>query len=67
MYLILRIYINVKNCIQKKDNFGIYFLIVHSPFNFAFRNIIFLVAVDDIHIEGTVSQNFDIYLSFSFM
>ena len=51
----------------KKDNFGIYFFIVHSSFNFAFRKIIFLVTVDDIHIEGTVSQNFDICLSFCFM
>ena len=27
----------------------------------------FLVSVDDIHLEGTVSQNFDLCLSFCFM
>ena len=60
MYLILRIYINMKNCISKKDNFDMYFLIVHISFNFVLRNIKFLVDVGDIHIEETVSQNFDI-------
>ena len=48
----------------KKDNFGIYFSIVHISFNFALRNKNNLVAVGEIHIEGTVSQNFDICLSF---
>ena len=67
MYLILRIYINVKNCIQKKDNFGTLFSIVHISLDFALRNIKFLVSVDDIHPEGTVSQNFDLCLSFCFM
>ena len=51
----------------KKDNFGTYYLIVHISFNFAFRNLKFLVAVDDIQNEGNVSQNFDICLSFCFM
>ena len=60
MYLILRIYINMKNCISKKDNFDMYFLIVHISFSFVLRHIKFLVDVGDIHIEETVSQNFDI-------
>ena len=51
----------------KKDNFGIYFLIVHISFNFALRNVKLPVTVCDIHLEGTVSQNFDICLSFCFM
>ena len=46
----------------KKDNFGIYILIVHISFSVALRNIKFLVAVGDIHIKGTVSQNFDIIM-----
>ena len=49
------------------ENFGIYFLIVHISPNFALRNVQFCVAVDDIHLEGTVSQNFDLCLSFCFM
>ena len=51
----------------KKDNFGIYILIVHISFNVALRNITFPVAVGDIHIKGTVSQNFDICLIFCFL
>ena len=38
----------MKNCIQKRTIFA---------FNFALVNIKLLVAVGDIHIEGTVSQN----------
>ena len=52
MYSILRIYINVENNIQK--NVCIYFSIVHISLNFALGNIKLLVAVGDIHIEGTV-------------
>ena len=53
--------------VYKKDNFGTYYVIVHISFNFAFRTLKFLVAVDDIQIEGTMSQNFDICLSSCFM
>ena len=38
---------------------GIYFSIVHISLDFALKNIKFLVSADDIHLEGTVSQNFD--------
>ena len=58
MYLILTIYICEKMYTQK-ENFGIYFSIVHISLDFALRNIKCLVSVDDIHLEGTVSQNFD--------
>ena len=51
----------------KKENVGIYFSIVHTSLDFAHRNIKFLVSVDDIHLEGTVSQYFDLCLSFCFM
>ena len=47
----------------KKENFGIYFSIVHISLNFSLRNVRFLVTVDHIHLEGTVSQNFDLCLS----
>ena len=64
MYLILRIYINGKNCIQKiflaKKNVGIYFSIVHISLNFALRDVKPRVAVDDIHLEGILSQNLDL-------
>ena len=67
MYLIFRIHINVKNYTQFFKIFDIYFSIVHISFHFALRNVKSCVAVDDIHIEGTVSQNFDSCLSFCFM
>ena len=51
----------------KKENFGIYFSIVHISPDFALRNIKFLVRMDDIYLEGTVSQNFDLCLSFCFI
>ena len=51
----------------KKDIFGIHFLIVHISLNFTLRNIKSLVAADDFHIKGTVSQNVDLCLSFCFM
>ena len=67
MYLILRIHINVKNSIQKKKFLAFIFLIVHISLKFSLRNIKSLVAVDDSHIEGSVSQNFDLCLSLVFM
>ena len=56
-----------KKMYTKKPNFGIYFSIVHISLNFALRNVKFLVAIVDIYLEGTVSQNFDICLSFCLM
>ena len=47
------------------ENFDIYFSTFHISLNFALRSDTFLVAVGDIHIEGTV--NFDSCLSFCFM
>ena len=52
---------------KKKENFGIYFSNVHISLDFALRNIKFLVSVEDIYLEGTVSQNFDLCLGFCFM
>ena len=52
---------------SKKEHFGIYFSIVHISLNFALRNLKFLVTVDDILLERTLSQNFDLRLSFCFM
>ena len=43
------------------------FLIVHISLNFVLTNLRFLVSVDDIYIEGTVSQNIVLSLSFYFM
>ena len=51
----------------KKQNVGIYFSIVHISLNFALRNVKFLVAIVDIYLEGTVSQNSDICFSFCLM
>ena len=47
--------------------FNKYFLIVHISLNFILTNLRFLVIVDDICIEGTVSQDFVLSLSFYFM
>ena len=47
--------------------FDKYFLIVHTSLNFVVINLRFVVAVDDIHSEGTVSQNVVLSLSFYFM
>ena len=44
-----------------------YFLIFHISLNFVVINLRFVVAEDDIHSEGTVSQNFVLSLSFYFM
>ena len=68
MYLILRIYIyiNVKKIHTKKVCFDKYFLIVHVSLNLVLTNLKSLVAVDDIYIKGTVSQNFVLILSFNF-
>ena len=41
-----------------------YFSIVHISLNFALRNVKFRVTVEDIHLEGTVPQNFDYVLVF---
>ena len=65
MYLILRIY-ECEKLYTKKENFGIYFSIVHNSLNFALRNVKFLVTVDDILLEGMMSQNFDSCLIFVF-
>ena len=45
----------------KKENFGIYFSIMHISLDFALRNIQFFVSIDDIHLD------FDLCLSFCFM
>ena len=58
MYLILRIY-KCEKLYSKKENLCIYFSIVHISVNFALRGLTHFVAIGDIHIEGTVSQNSD--------
>ena len=65
MYFILRIYINVKNYIE--SFFNIYFSIVHISLNFVVNKLKFCVAVDDIYIEGKMSQNFVLSLRIYFM
>ena len=45
----------MKNYIQKKVFFDKYFLIVHISLNFVVINLRFVVAVDDINSERTVS------------
>ena len=49
------------------ENVGTYFSIVHILLDSALRNITFLVSVEDIHLEGTVSQNFDLCIGFCLM
>ena len=51
----------------KKNYFFTYFLIVHISLNLVLNNLKFCENVDDIPIEGTVSQNLDLSLSFNFM
>ena len=51
----------------KKVFFCIYFSVVHISFNFALSNLNFCEAVDDISIEGTVSQNFVLCITLYFM
>ena len=58
MYLILRIYINVKNYLQKNNFFDIYFSIVHISLNIVLNNLKCCEDVDDSSIKGTMSQNF---------
>ena len=47
----------------KKVFFCIYFSVVHISFNFALSNLNFCEAVDDITIEGTVSEFCFMYYS----
>ena len=47
--------------------FGLYLSNVHISTNIVLRNIKSLVVVGEIHVEGTVSQNFVLSLSFHFM
>ena len=58
MHLILRIYINVNKYIQKSIFLTIIFQSSIISLNFLLTNLKFLVAVDDIYIEGTISQTF---------
>ena len=58
MYLILSIIYKCEKLYTKKGFFDKYFSIVHISLNSLLANLKFLVAVDDIYIEGTVSQNF---------
>ena len=51
----------------KKGFFDKYFSIVHISPNFVLIHLKFLVALDDIYNEGTVSQNLVLSLSFHFM
>ena len=51
----------------KKVYFDTYFSIVHISLNFALNNLKFCGAVDDIPIEGTMSQIFVLSLRFHFM
>ena len=39
------------------ENFDIYFSTFHISLNFALRSVTFLVAVGDIHMEGTVNSS----------
>ena len=50
----------------KKVFFYKYLSSVHISLNFLLTNLKLLVAVDDIYIERTVSQNFVLSLSFLF-
>ena len=63
MYVILEIDMKFKICIQKYF-FGFYFSIVHISTNIVFRNLESRVAIGEIHVEGTVSQNLVLGLSF---
>ena len=47
--------------------FYFYFLNYDISLNNTFRNTTFSMCIDNIHMKGTVSQIFDICLSFCFM
>ena len=47
--------------------FDKYFSIVHISLNFVLTDLRFLVAIDDMYIERTLSQNFVLSLSFCLM
>ena len=47
--------------------FNLYFLNYDISLNNAFRNTQFSIHIDNIHMEGTVSQNFDLRYRFCFM
>ena len=51
----------------KKYFFYFYFLIVHISTNNALGGLIFSKLVSNIHVEGTVSQIFDLDNTFYFM
>ena len=59
-------YLGRKLCV-KKDFFFLLFLIVHISTNFALDGLKFCMHFINIHVEGTVSQIFDLGLSFCFM
>ena len=61
-----------KKCLGRKwcvqiSFFCVSFLIVHISINFALDGLKFWVHVANIHVEGTVSEIFDLCLSFCFM
>ena len=53
--------------VSKKCFFCLLFLIVHISTNFALDGLKLWMHVANIHVEGTVSQIFDLGLSFCFM
>ena len=65
IFLILEIDMKLKISIQKKV-VGLYFSNVHISTNIVLKNIKSRVAVGEIHVEGTVSQNF-VVLVFIFL
>ena len=68
--LYIDVFKNIYKCEKvytKKENFGIHLSNVHISLDFSLKIVKYLMAVRDIHTEGTVSQNFDLCLSFCFM
>ena len=51
----------------KNQLFNMYFLIEDISLNNTFRSIQFLTHIHNIHMEGTVSQIFDLGISFCFI
>ena len=56
-----------RKCCVKKENVYLLFLIVHISANFALDGPTFCMNVSYIHVEGTMSQIFDLGLGFYFM
>ena len=57
----------MKKIVSEKVFFYFYFLVVHISTNNALGGLFFSMLVNNIHVEGTVSQIFVLGITFYFM